>query len=394
MDPRLGRIILVAALAATLSGCYYGHLMRGQLQMLAAREPIAEVLADPKTDPELRRRLQRALDARSFATRELGLPDNDSYTTYADLGRPYAVWNVFATPGLSLQPRQWCHLFIGCLAYQGYYDRERADRTAAELREQGLDVFVAGIPTYSTLGWFDDPLLSTMRGGDDELAGSIFHELAHQVTFASGDTAFNESFATFVEQEGLRRYLKDAPEIAKQAERRQRWEAGYRRLMFAARKRLVDIYKSDLPEAQKQERKRAVFVRLRKDYVKLRRAWRADWREDTWLLEPNNAQLLPFGLYHAWVPAFAVLFKKHQDNWQAFYAEATELAGLDEKERHKRLEALAPQLSPPDPLPEEEEEQEEEAEQAQQEGQPEPEQKPGQKPEAATQAPAPAPERS
>ena len=351
---------MVAALAALLSGCYYGHLARGQLQMLTAREPIAKVLADPRTDPELRRRLERALDARSFATRELGLPHNGSYTTYADLGRPYAVWNVFATPTLSLQPRQWCHLFVGCLAYQGYYDRERADRTAAELRERGLDVFVAGIPTYSTLGWFDDPLLSTMRGGEDELAGMIFHELAHQVTFAAGDTAFNESFATFVEQEGLRRYLKDAPELAREAERRQRWEAGYRSLMFAARARLVEIYRSELPEAQKQERKHAVFARVRKDYVKMRRAWRADWREDTWLKEPNNAQLLPFGLYQAWVPAFTVLFQKHAGDWRAFYAAADALAGLPEKERHARLEALSPQVSPPDPLPEEEDEEDEE----------------------------------
>jgi predicted aminopeptidase len=360
VDAGLARAALVAALAALLSGCYYGHLVRGQLQMLTAREPIAEVLADPQTDPELRRRLQRALDARSFATRALGLPRNDSYTTYADLGRPYAVWNVFATPALSLQPRQWCHLFVGCLAYQGYYDRARADRTAAELREAGLDVFVAGIPTYSTLGWFDDPLLSTMRGGEDEIAGMIFHELAHQVTFAAGDTAFNESFATFVEEEGLRRYLKDAPELAREARRRQRWEAGYRSLMFAARKRLAETYDSEATDEQKAARKHEVFERLRKDYVKLRRAWRADWREDTWLTEPNNAQLLPFGLYHAWVPAFAVLFQKHGGDWRAFYAAADELAGLDAKTRHARLEALSPQVAPPD-QPSEEEAAEEEA---------------------------------
>jgi predicted aminopeptidase len=360
VDTGLIRAAAAVALSALLSGCYYGHLMRGQLQLLAAREPIAELLADPGLDPALRQRLERALAARRFASRELGLPDNASYTTYADLDRPYAVWNVFATPDLSLQPRQWCHLFVGCMAYQGYYDRERADATAAELREEGLDVFVAGIPTYSTLGWFDDPLLSTMRGGEDEIAGAIFHELAHQVTFAPGDTAFNESFATFVEQEGLRRYLKDLPEVAREADRRQRWQAGYRRLMFAARARLVEIYRSDAPAADKQQRKRAVFQRLRKDYVKLRRAWRADWSEDTWLIEPNNAQLLPFGLYHAWVPAFAVLLQKHEGNWQAFYAEAAELADLDERERHRRLEALSPQLSPPDPLPEEEEEEQEE----------------------------------
>ena len=342
MDAGLIRGALLAAAAALLPGCYYGHLVHGHLDLLSRRVPIAEVLADPATHPALRHKLERALDARAFASRELGLPDNGSYTTYADLGRPYAVWNVFATPELSLQPHDWCYPFLGCLAYRGYYDRGRADAAARELREAGLDVFVAGIPAYSTLGWFDDPLLSTMQGGEDAVAASIFHELAHQVHFVDGDTAFNESFATFVEQEGLRRYLKDAPELVQRASRRQRWEGDFVELMLAARERLAAVYASPAPDAEKRERKRAEFERLRQDYLALRRAWRGedDAAGADWIAEPNNAQLLPFGLYHAHVPAFERLFERSGGDWKAFYRGVGELAKLDEEARRARLEQL------------------------------------------------------
>ena len=340
MDAGLIRAAALAAAFTLLPGCYYGHLARGQFDLLSKRVPIAEVLADPATDAVLRRKLERALDARAFATRTLGLPDNASYTSYADLGRPYAVWNVFAAPELALEPHEWCYPFLGCLAYRGYYDRARAEAAAAELREQGLDVFVAGIPAYSTLGWFDDPLLNTMAGDEDAIAGTIFHELAHQVQFVDGDTAFNESFATFVEQEGLRRYLKDAPELAAQAARRQRWHAGFVALMLGARERLEQVYASDAPVADKRERKRAEFERLRADYTALRRAWRGD--ADTGTLEnANNALLLPFGLYNTWVPAFERLFARERGDWRAFYRAVGDLAKLDEDERTARLEALA-----------------------------------------------------
>ncbi len=322
------RLALVAAAAALLPGCYYGHLMNGQLDLLSRRAPIAEVLADPKTGTDLRRKLARALDARRFASAALGLPDNASYTAYADLGRPFAVWNVFAAPELSLEAHEWCYLMVGCLAYRGYYDRARADAEAAGLRGQGFDVFVAGIRAYSTLGWFDDPVLNTMLGDDESaIAGVIFHELAHQVVFADGDTDFNESFATFVEQEGLRRYLKDAPELAQAAARRQQQEAERWAQIAAARSRLRAVYAGDAPDAEKRERKREELERLR--------------REAGLELEPNNAFLLPFGLYREWVPAFGALLAREGADWRKFYRAAGELAKLDEPERRSRLEALA-----------------------------------------------------
>ena len=328
MDPGLilpTRGVALAAAVALLPGCYYGHLARGQLDLVSRRVPIAEILTDPGADADLKQRLARALDARAFASRELGLPDNGSYTTYADLGRPYAVWNVFAAPELSLAPHEWCYPLVGCLAYRGFYDRARADAAAGELRQEGLDVFVAGIRAYSTLGWFDDPLLNTMGGAEDAVAGIIFHELAHQAAFADGDTAFNESYASFVEREGLRRYLDGAPELAQQAARRLQREAGHRALMLAARGRLEAVYASAASDAEKRERKRAELERLRQQ---------AGLPADT---ELNNAHLLPYGLYDRWVPAFARLFEQQGGDWRAFHRAVAGLAKLGEDERLARL---------------------------------------------------------
>ncbi|MGQ0587262.1 MAG: aminopeptidase [Gammaproteobacteria bacterium] len=341
MDAGLRRAALAAALAAPLSGCYYGHLLKGQVALLSAREPIDELIASPTTDAVLRARLERAQDARRFASRELKLPDNGSYTSYADLGRPYAVWNVFAAPELALEPHEWCYPLLGCLAYRGFYDVERAKREAAELGEEGLDTFVAGIGAYSTLGWFDDPLLNTMRGEDDALAGTIFHELAHQVVFADGDTAFNESFATFVEQEGLRRYLAADPALAQAAARRQQREDDFLGLMMSARTRLEAVYQGDGTADERRAGKREAFERLRQDYASLREQWGGDGRYDGWLAgELNNARMLPFGLYNRWVPAFAALFERELRDWRAFYRAAGELAELEEAERREQLARL------------------------------------------------------
>ena len=344
MDPGLARRAGLAAAfcaAPLLSGCYYGHLMHGQYDLLSRREPIDQLIARPDTDPALKVRLQHALEARRFATRELGLPDNGSYTQYADLGRPYAVWNVFAAPELSLQGHEWCYPMLGCLAYRGFYDPQRAADAAQALREEGLETFVAGIAAYSTLGWFDDPLLNTIGEAEDVIAGTIFHELAHQVVFAKGDTAFNESFATFVEQEGLRRYLKDAPGLAQAARERQQRQAAFVAMVLGCRQRLEAVYAGAAADAEKRERKRAEFDRLRRDYLALKESWGGDDDYDGWFTgELNNARLLPFGLYHAWVPAFAALFREKNGDWPLFYKAVAELADLDADARRKRLEEL------------------------------------------------------
>lgn len=336
---------VILSLTALLSGCqagYYAHLLRGQYDLLSKRESIAVLIAAQDTEPALKIRLARALDARRFASRELGLPDNGSYTDYADLGRPYALWNVFATPELLLAPREWCHLLVGCLAYRGYYDKTDAERAAAELRTQGDDVYVGGVPAYSTLGWFDDPLLNSMlHWSDDVLAGTIFHELAHQQLFVKGDTAFNESFASFVGEQGLRQYLSGQPELAREVQRKRERQEQFVTLVMETRQRLETLYGSTLADAEKRAGKHAEFARLRESYARLKTGWGGEGVFDAWMAgELSNAKLLPFGIYHQWVPSFAALFRESGNDWAGFYRAAEVLSELEPAARLVRLEEL------------------------------------------------------
>src|SRR5207248_938924 len=158
--------------------------------------------------PALRAHLEEVHAAREFASRELGLPPGGSYGSDADIGRPYVVWKVVAAPEFSVSPKRWCFPVAGCVAYRGYFREQRAREFAAALAVRGFDVSVDGVPAYSTLGRFADPVLSSMlRYGDDELAATIFHELAHQLLYVRDDSEFNEAFATTVEDAGLERWL-------------------------------------------------------------------------------------------------------------------------------------------------------------------------------------------
>lgn len=340
------RAALAGAALLALAGCqadYYAQLVRGQYELLARREPIAELLVRDDTAPALKLQLRRALDARRFAAEILGLPDNGSYTQYADLGRPYALWNVFAAPEFSMVPHEWCYPLAGCMAYRGYYALEAAQAEAGALRRAGFDAHLAGVSAYSTLGWFDDPVLNTILVTDEALVGTIIHELAHQQRYVADDTAFNESMATFVEQEGLRLYYRDEPARLERLARRQRRDREFIALMLASRARLEQLYATTLPLDQKRARKAQEFERLRQDYATVREGWGGDRAYDGWLEgEMNNARLLPFGLYHQWVPAFAALFKRCGRQWPEFHRQVEALADAQEPERRRRLEELAP----------------------------------------------------
>lgn len=345
LPPYLLRHLAAALLGLALSGCttldYYAHLGQGHWQLLRARQPVERLLAEPSTDPQLARRLALAGQAREFASASLQLPDNRSYRLYADLARPYVVWNLFATEEFSLDPELHCFPIAGCVAYRGYYQLGRARGAAALLREQGLDTYIGGVEAYSTLGWFDDPLLNTMLRWDDErLVAVIFHELAHQQYYLAGDTAFNESFATFVEREGLRQWHASRGETRADGVDRQRRQ--FIELILASRERLRQLYASELPSAAMRAAKQAEFERLRRDYRALRqREWGGDARYDGWIETPlNNAKLLPFGLYDRWVPAFAALFAQHDGDWARFYQAVRALGRLSQAERHAALDKL------------------------------------------------------
>jgi predicted aminopeptidase len=262
---------------------------------------------------------------------------------YADIGRPFVVWNVFATPEFSLTPQNHCFPIAGCVAYRGYYSQSAARGEAALQRLQGMDVSIGGVEAYSTLGWFNDPIISSMMAwGDERLATLIFHELAHQRFYVKDDTEFNESFATFVEQEGTRQWRAFrglAPDSGAQVQQRDQ----FIQLVLDTRTRLERLYTLPLPADQMRQRKADEFERLRGEYRQLRDSrWAGDKRYDAWINAPmNNARLLPFGLYDQWVPAFAALFRQEAGDWVKFYAAVEKLGALPVGERKVALKALA-----------------------------------------------------
>jgi predicted aminopeptidase len=353
-----GVLIVALALALALTaGCasvsYLGQAAWGQARVLAARRPLERVIADPRTDPGLRTRLELVRDLRVFAATDLAMRDASGFEDYAALRRDFAVWNVVATPEFSLRPLSWCFPVAGCVAYRGYFGRAAAQRQAAALARQGLDTHVYGVAAYSTLGWFDDPVLDTWVGRRESgLAALIFHELAHQLVYAPDDTAFSESFARVAEREGVRRWFARSGREAEMDAylREQAVTAQFNALLATARTRLEALYVQPLAATQMRARKAALFTALRGDYERLSRTWPAGLRFDAWMGAPlNNARLASVASYERWAPALTQLLTEQGGDLESFYAAARALAELAPQARQARLLALerAATMAPP-----------------------------------------------
>jgi len=348
---RLATVVMCLVLGGCSSLRYYTHVAHGQASLLLHRRPIAKVIGDRATDPALAARLRLAAQARQFASAQLELPDNRSYTSYVELHRPYVAWNVFATPRWSVDALPQCFPIAGCVAYRGYFEKVRAQGRAEQLRAEGNDVWIGPVPAYSTLGWFADPVVSSMlRWDDDELAGTIFHELAHQRLYVKDDTAFNESFASFVERQGLREW-RQARGLPPPDRRAQAMDRGFTELVLELRAQLQRLYGSTHDEAVLQRGKQAQIEAFRRRYAHWRDShWPGDHRYDAWVDAPiNNARLLPFGLYDRWTGAFAVLFARAERQWGAFYAAARSLADEPKAERDRALTTLEAGTDPVGP---------------------------------------------
>jgi predicted aminopeptidase len=342
--------LLAVALLPLLGGCasigYYWQAVSGQFDVWRRERPVEEVIADPASAQALKDKLARVSEIRDFASRELGLPDNQSYRRYADLARPFVVWNVFAAPEFSLQPLAWCFPFAGCVNYRGYFSREAAEQFAAGLASQGHDVYVGGVPAYSTLGHFADPVLNTfIHYPEADIARLIFHELAHQAAYAGDDTVFNESFAVVVEQEGVRRWLAKTGDSRQREvyERGRRIRAQFVELIGKYRGRLDALYRTRLAPEPMRERKHLILAELEAEYRELRKGWGGYAGYDQWFAhKPGNAQLASVGIYSQLVPAFEALLEREGGDLPRFYGAVTALAALPKAERDARLRALSP----------------------------------------------------
>ncbi|HEV7799748.1 MAG TPA: aminopeptidase [Burkholderiales bacterium] len=339
--------------ATLLAGCmnlpYYLQSVRGQLDIWSRQNDIEAVIEQPQTPEPLREKLRAVLAIREFASSELGLPRNASYRSYANLERPYVIWNVFAAPEFSIEPHQWCFVFAGCVNYRGYFQKTDAEDTATGLSSEGFDVFVGGVPAYSMLGYFPDPVLNTfVNYPTPYLARLVFHELAHQVVYVRDDSIFNESFAVAVEQEGMRRWLdrygtdQDRATSTLIAQRR----VQFVNLIETYRGRLDALYRSGLPAAEMRTRKAASFAQLDDDYRKLKETWGGFAGLDGWFSEkPNNALLASVSIYTQKVPAFEAILAREHGDLGRFYAAVKALASLRKPERTAALERVMPRTA-------------------------------------------------
>ena len=365
--PRARRRLAWAAAAlalAALAGCaqlgYYWQSAAGHIGILRAARPVPEWLADPRTPDALRERLALAQRIRRFASERLALPDNRSYTDYADLHRAAAVWNVVAAPPHALTLRTWCFPIAGCVGYRGYYAEADAQAEAGRLRADGLESAVYPVPAYSTLGWLDwaggDPLLSTfIRYPEGELARIVFHELAHQVVYVPGDTEFNESFATAVERLGGAEWLatRAGPQAREEYAQFDTRRRAMRALMDDTRRRLAGIY--DSPAAQARDwpavdaMKQEAMDAFRARYQQLRAGWSGPRQGayDAWVARTNNATLAAQAAYDALVPGFERLFEREGRDWRRFHAEVKRIAALDADARRQALDAADAPRPPP-----------------------------------------------
>lgn len=334
--------MLLAALL--LQGCgtlgFYSQAIAGHFSLMAKARPIEDVLRDPETTPDIRSTLETVLDMLRFAEKRLELPGNGSYSTYADVGRPYVVWNVFAAPALSLEPEQSCFLVVGCLNYRGYFREADALEFARSLKLEGLDVFVGGVTAYSTLGWFEDPLLNTMlRRGEPQLARVIFHELAHQRIYLPGDPEFNEGFADAVALTGVELWMAEsAPGRFREFRRELQFEDRFVGLVLSYREKLHELYDSNESDRTKLQRKQEVFDELRDRHVELKRELNDPGTFDSFFgPDLNNASLLALSTYRELVPAFTRAWEAADRDFGMFYAFIETLMECNDDVRRERL---------------------------------------------------------
>jgi predicted aminopeptidase len=328
---------------------YYKQLISGQIAILNKKQPVTRLLDDPDTPEKLKEKLRLVMDIRTFAKDKLFLPVKNQYLSFVELERPFAGWNIWATPEFSFAPKTWCYPIIGCAVYRGYFSKKDAIDYGQQLEAQGYDVYIGGVAAYSTLGWLNDPVFSTfIYRSDIKLAALIFHELSHHLLYVGDDTTFNESFAIAVEQESLRRWMATRDNLKASED----YTMDYRRrrqfidLVTKYRKELETLYARDLPTPEKRRAKAAVFEKLKDEYRLLKQHWGGYSGYDLWMSRKmTNAKLISVSTYHDLVPAFLGLLKTCNNDLKVFYKKCQDLSKKSKEERLAHLEKYRPKGS-------------------------------------------------
>ena len=357
-------LFLILGILTFCGGCselgYYWQAASGHLDLLGRKQDIQELIDSPNTASELKRKLKLVKSVRKFAMKQLAIPENDGYSGYVELDRPYVTIVVTAAPKLELKAHKWCYWFIGCQEYRGYFDKEIASKFAKELQLQELDVSVSQVTAYSTLGWlnkswmpdyFSDPVLSTfLRRNDTEMIAVLIHEIAHQVVYVSNDTSFNESFAVFVEQEGLSQFLsyveekailgKDRTDLYQRYLNASKDRQLFRNLINSTFEEMEKLFNSELANSEKLRKKQELFDDLRENYKSLKNEFRVLSYDNWFKKDLNNTHLLSVKRYHSKVEKFKILFDQQGKDWKQFLQVVRELAEESVEERNRRLSLL------------------------------------------------------
>ena len=342
-------LVTITLLASCSDGPYLLQCAKGHWSLMSRSESIDDLLAQDSQSQTLRDQLTKVVTLRDFAVSSLHLPDNGSYHKYADLERPYAVWNLVVAPELSLKLNEWCFPVAGCVTYRGYFDEQEARTKAQSFSDQGFDVDVYGVEAYSTLSWFDDPVLNTFLDNDDiRLAGLLFHEMSHQVIYVQNDTMFNESFAKTVELEGLRRWFdgSGSKELWQECLQRERRSADFHKFLTQVRSDLNEAYDSEQNNDQKRQLKNEILQRAVDNYTALKLVWGGYNGYDAWMQRGlNNARLSSVASYYELVPAFQALLQQSGYDLGRFYSEVRQLGSMPKAERRAKLQSLLPRLN-------------------------------------------------
>ena len=342
------KIFIILIVSIFLQSCsslgYYWEKIQGHAEIVNNQVPVQDVIDNPETSSIVRERLINVQAARDFATKVLQLPDNESYRNYVDIGRENAVWTVVATQPYSIKPKEWCFFIVGCLSYRGYFSKQKADEFAEELKKQNMDVYVSGTKAYSTLGWFNDPLLSSMLYKSEAYrVGIIFHELAHQKIYVEDDTASNEAFASTVELEGVKTWFNQAEKKHMYKDyliSRQRDE-DFKNLLKQTRRQLNTLYNNESKKVDVEKQKVKVFELLQVAYKEFKHRWDNYSGYDKWMSNKlNNAHLALISTYNDRIPAFQALFKKANYDYKSFYEKVEQLMSIEKNKRIIELDNL------------------------------------------------------
>ena len=342
------RIIFLGSLCLALTGCtytdYYYQAALGQFRLIAAQEPIEQLIQNgPSALQSQLLEVQKILD---FAEGHMELPLGGKYQTYVKLERDYVLWNVVGAEEFSVEARHWCFPIAGCVTYRGYFLEADALAYINRIQAENLDLYLGGISAYSTLGWFNDPLLSTYIDWPlSSLALLLIHELAHSKIYLPGDTRFSEAFASFVGQEGQRQFLKlngaDVGEVQYWSMRREQ-NALFNNYLLSGREALVKLYDQPIPEFSKRILKQQLMAEIKNCYTRNKAQLGAGRFDSFFQQVVNNARLVSVSSYNDLVGAFGELYRR-AGSWSEFYRLSSGLAQMSESKRSLVLAALIKQ---------------------------------------------------